>query len=46
MRYANGNKIQIKLNFTNGALKAISETALKKQIGARGLRSVLVGIRK
>lgn len=32
---------QCKLTFTEGALRAVAELALKKQTGARGLRSIL-----
>jgi ATP-dependent Clp protease ATP-binding subunit ClpX len=34
----------VKLNFTEDALKAIAEKAIKRKTGARGLRSIMEGI--
>jgi ATP-dependent Clp protease ATP-binding subunit ClpX len=33
---------QIKLSFTDGAIKAIARKALQKRTGARGLRAIVV----
>ena len=34
----------VKLSFTEGALKAVSQKAIKRKTGARGLRAILEGI--
>ncbi len=35
---------KVKLRFTDGALKAVAQEALKRKSGARGLRSILEGV--